>query len=84
VHRYAHDAEREQQQPNEWIGNQRHERKGPAEDEEDAPEQECEHDRDPRLSLDYCTFSVRKKFHVGDGQKRVCAVPMGPVVLSPV
>src|SRR5580700_3679166 len=42
----AYDAEREQDQPDEGIRNQREQGQGPAEDEEDAPEQEREHGRD--------------------------------------
>jgi hypothetical protein len=39
----ADDAEGKQDQPDEGIGDQGHKCERPAEDEEDAPEQECEH-----------------------------------------
>ena len=39
----ADDSERKQDQPDEGIGDQGQKGERPAEDEEDAPEQECEH-----------------------------------------
>jgi hypothetical protein len=40
---YADDAEGEQEEPDKWVGDQSQESQGPAEYEEDAPEQEREH-----------------------------------------
>jgi hypothetical protein len=41
----ADDAERQQEQPHEWIGDQSDERQGPANAEQEAPEEKCEHVR---------------------------------------
>src|SRR5712692_10065693 len=43
MHRHAYDAEREQEQPHERVGDQCQERERPAEDEQDAPEKQSEH-----------------------------------------
>ena len=54
------DAKRQQEQPDEWIGDQGQEGKRPAEYEQKAPEEECEHDETSLLKN--CTFRVARKF----------------------
>src|ERR1700751_888231 len=82
VNRDAYDAEREQQQPYERVCDQSQERQGPAQDEEDAPEQECEHGGD--LLLNDSTSGVRGKFRgakdARPGGARSCVVLPGRVV----
>jgi hypothetical protein len=61
---YAYDSEREQKKPDERVGYQRQQSQGPAEYEQDAPEEESEHDLAPFFSfyLDF-TSNDGRKFH---------------------
>jgi len=43
----AEQPERQEDQPDDGIEDERQDGDGPAQDEEDAPEQECEHERIP-------------------------------------
>jgi hypothetical protein len=63
------NAEGEEQQPHEWIGDQRQQGEGPAEYEEDAPEQECEHGRASLSFLIKDTEEGERKFPWFQGQK---------------
>jgi hypothetical protein len=56
----AYDAKREQEKPDERIGNQSDNGERPAEHEQKAPEYESEHGGD--LLLDNCTWEERRKF----------------------
>lgn len=56
----ADDAEWEQEQPDERVGYQRQQGQGPANDEEDAPEDESKHRKPPCLS---------NQGYGGDGRK---------------
>ena len=57
----ADDPERQQKQPDERIGNESQQRKRPAQNEQNAPEQEGEHVRPPYLRND--TSSGPGMFH---------------------
>src|SRR5580704_1939765 len=73
---YADDAERQQEQPDEWIGDQSQKCERPAEYEEHAPEQECEHGRrPPSFVLDYCTLRIGRKFPAGSGRAALAGQP---------
>jgi hypothetical protein len=45
VHRDAYDPERQQDQPHEWIRNQRQQRNRPAKYQQQAPQEESSHDQ---------------------------------------
>jgi len=51
VHRDSDDAEREQQEPDKRIRDESQQGEGPAEDEEQAPEEKCEHGKPPSGEL---------------------------------
>jgi hypothetical protein len=47
VNGYSYNAKWEEQQPHKRIEDEREQRQGPAENEENAPEQKGEHGRNP-------------------------------------
>ena len=46
MHCHADNTKRQQQEPDEWISNERQNRERPAQDEKNAPQQERKHGRD--------------------------------------
>src|ERR1700722_5877457 len=61
MNRDADDAEREQDQPHERIGDQRQQSQRPADDKQNAPEEESEHGRPPCFLI-HDTAEAYEKF----------------------
>src|SRR5712692_9657601 len=61
----AQQAERQEQQPNDRIKDQRQKGQRPAEDEEYAPEQEAQHQNPPAILFNRNTQEPSRKFLIG-------------------